>query len=101
MGDVWPRYWWYMAATEHMLGEYRSELAITDRWRDSASRVWQVVRGRALGALGREREVFELFGSMAEASVDTVAERQLRIATELCDPRASRGCEPPWPRVSS
>ena len=83
VGDVWPRYWWYMAASEHMLGEYRSELAITARWRDSASRVWQVVRGRALGALGREREVIELFGSMAGASVDTVAERQLRIATEL------------------
>ena len=26
VGDVWPRYWWYMAASEHMLGEYRSEL---------------------------------------------------------------------------
>ena len=37
-----------------------AELAITARWRDSASRVWQIMRGRALGALGREREVIEL-----------------------------------------
>ena len=32
-----PWYWWHMAATHHMLGEYRAELDITDRWRDSAA----------------------------------------------------------------
>ena len=66
-----------------MLGEYRAELDITDRWRDSAAREWQVMRGRALAALGREREVMELFRSMAGASVDSVAERRSTIATEL------------------
>ena len=29
-------YWWQMAATWHMPGDYAAELAITDRWRDSA-----------------------------------------------------------------
>jgi DNA-binding SARP family transcriptional activator len=76
-------YWWYMAASRHMLGEYGAELDITDRWRDSASERWQVVRGRALAGLGREREVMELFRRMAGAAVDSVAKRQLTIATEL------------------
>jgi DNA-binding SARP family transcriptional activator len=76
-------YWWYMAASRHMVGEYGAELAITDRWRDSTSRAWQVVRGRALAGLGRERDVMELLRSTAGAAVDSVAERQLTIATEL------------------
>ena len=54
--EVWPRYWWRMAATWHMVGGYRAELDITDRWRDSADAGWQIVRGRALSALGRERD---------------------------------------------
>jgi len=66
-----------------MLGEYRSELDITDRWRDSTSPAWPLMRGRALAALGREREVMDLLRSMGEASVGSIAEHQLRIATEL------------------
>jgi len=72
-----------MAASWHMLGEYRAELSITDRWRDSATWEWQVARGRALGALGRDREVMELFRSMSGGSADSLAERHLTIATEL------------------
>ncbi|HEU4524688.1 MAG TPA: BTAD domain-containing putative transcriptional regulator [Gemmatimonadales bacterium] len=79
--DSW--YWWYLAASHHMLGEYEAELDITDRWGDSASREWQVVRGRALAGLGREREVMELLRRMAGVSAESNAERQLRIATEL------------------
>ncbi len=78
-GEVWPRYWWRMAATWHMLGEYHDELDITDRWRDSAASEWQVMRGRALGALGREREVMDLLGSTAEAS------RSTRSRSTSCD----------------
>jgi hypothetical protein len=81
--EVWPRYWVGMAASLHILGEYRAELDITDRWRDSAASEWQEVRGRALGALGREREVMELLASSAGASADVVASQQLPIATEL------------------
>jgi DNA-binding SARP family transcriptional activator len=77
------RYWWYMAASRHMLGEYRAELDITDRWRDSTSHEWRFVRGRALGALGREREAMELFRGTAGASEDLVASQQLATATEL------------------
>ncbi len=44
----------------HMPGEYSAELDITDRWRDSPRGQWQMVRGRALAALGRERELREL-----------------------------------------
>jgi DNA-binding SARP family transcriptional activator len=80
---VWPRYWWLMAGSWHMLGEYGTELGITDRWRDSAAVEWQVIRGRALAALGREREVMALLASSAETSVDSVAEHHLEIATEL------------------
>jgi tetratricopeptide (TPR) repeat protein len=81
--EVWPKYWWYMAASWHMQGDYRTELGITDRWRDSSAAAWQVVRGRALAALGREREAMELFDWMARASVDSVARHQMTIATEL------------------
>jgi hypothetical protein len=87
------RYWWYLSASRHMLGEYRAELDITDRWRDSTSRAWRIVRGRALGALGREREAMELFRRTAGASEDSVASQQLAIATELWAHGLSRTAE--------
>jgi DNA-binding SARP family transcriptional activator len=80
---AWRRYWWYMAASRHMPGEYDAELDITDRWRDSTSEEWRVARGRALAGLGRERDVMGLLRSTAGVPVDRVAERQLTIATEL------------------
>ena len=76
-------YWWRMANTWHMPGDYAAELGITDRWRDSAAEEWQVVRGRALAALGRERELMALLAISAGVSPDSVAEHQLTIATEL------------------
>jgi DNA-binding SARP family transcriptional activator len=76
-------HWWRMAATWHMPGNYAAELQITERWRDSAAVEWQVIRGRALAALDREREVRALLASSAEVSVDSMAGHQLEIATEL------------------
>lgn len=76
-------YWSTMATTWHMSGDHASELGITDRWRDSAAVEWQGVRGRALAALGREREVMALLASSAGMSVDSVAGHQLDMATEL------------------
>ncbi|MGH7513418.1 MAG: BTAD domain-containing putative transcriptional regulator [Gemmatimonadales bacterium] len=81
--DVWPRYWWRLAGTWHMVGGYREELEITDRWADSTDRDWQIVRGRALAGLGREREVLALVNDMAGRSVDSVAPAALTIAAEL------------------
>jgi hypothetical protein len=81
--EVRAWYWWHMAAARHTLGEYHGELDITDRWHDSAAGDWYVIRGRALGALGRQREVMELVESMARASTDSVADRQIRLAAEL------------------
>jgi DNA-binding SARP family transcriptional activator len=81
--SVWPRYWSRLAATWHMVGGYREELEITDRWADSTGRDWAIARGRALAALGREREVLALVNSMAERSVDSVASAELNIADEL------------------
>jgi hypothetical protein len=72
-----------MAHTYHMPGEYRTELGITDRWRDSTTWGLDEVRGRALAALGREREVMALLASSAGVAVDSVAGGQLTIATEL------------------
>ena len=72
-----------MAATWHMPGEYDAELGITDRWRDSTSSLWLMVRGRALAALGREGEVMELVRGTARGPVDSFARHHLRIATEL------------------
>jgi DNA-binding SARP family transcriptional activator len=80
---AWRRHWWYLAASRHMPGEYDAELDITGRWRDSTSEAWQVVRGRALAGLGRERDAMELIRSTAGAPGDSVAERLLGIATEL------------------
>jgi hypothetical protein len=87
------RYWWYLAASRHMLGEYRAELDITDRWRDSTSHEWRIVRGRALGALGREREAMELFSGTAGAADGLVTSQQLAIATELWAHGQSRTAE--------
>ena len=81
--DVRGAYWWLMAASHHMLGDYLAELAITDRWRDSTSWAWRMIRCRALGALGQEREVLALLQTMATSSIDSVAEPSLTMATEL------------------
>jgi tetratricopeptide (TPR) repeat protein len=78
-----PWYWSNIAGCRHALGEYRAELAITDRWRDSAAVEWRFTRGRALAALGREREVMALYRSTTGVAVDSVAEQQLEIASEL------------------
>jgi hypothetical protein len=80
---AWRGYWWYLAASRHMLGEYDAELDITDRWDDSTSSAWQVVRGRALAGVGREGDAIELIRSTAGAPVDSTAERHLAVATEL------------------
>jgi len=65
------------------VGGYRTELDITERWRDSANAQWQIVRGRALSALGREHEVMDLLRSTTRGSADLVAVPQLTIAGEL------------------
>jgi hypothetical protein len=86
-------YWWWMAASHHTLGHYLEEVEITDRWRDSSSSVWLTIRGRALAALGRERDVFELFRNTIGGSIDSLAEPILTMATELAvhgHPRAAR-----------
>ncbi|HEX3236540.1 MAG TPA: BTAD domain-containing putative transcriptional regulator [Gemmatimonadales bacterium] len=82
-GDARSEYWSLVTAADHILGDHRAELAVTDRWRDSTNSRWQLVRGRALGAIGREQEVFELFRSMTLRSVDSVAQPSLAMATEL------------------
>jgi DNA-binding SARP family transcriptional activator len=84
LAEEWTSwYWWRMAATYHMPGDYAAELSSTDRWRDSTIWWLQEVRGRALAALGREREVMALLASSAGVSVDSVAGYQLEVATEL------------------
>ncbi len=80
--QVWPRYWSRLATTYHMTGEYRSELAITDRWRDSAAGEWREVRKRALAALGREREVRELLAT-GDSALESFASEWLSVAAEL------------------
>jgi hypothetical protein len=80
---AWPVYWLRLAGTWHMVGGYREELEITDRWADSTDPDWQVIRGRALAALGRERDVLALVNDMAGRSVDSVAGTALTIAGEL------------------
>jgi hypothetical protein len=80
--DVWPRYWSRLAITWHMTGEYRSELAITERWRDSAAGEWREIRGRALAALGREQEVRELLAT-GDSALESFAGEWLRLAAEL------------------
>jgi hypothetical protein len=78
-----PWFWSTIAGCQHALAEYRAELAITERWRDTAAVEWQWIRGRALAALGREREVMELYRGATGVSVDSVADRLLGTATEL------------------
>jgi hypothetical protein len=75
--EVWPRYWERLAGARHALREYSAELDVTDRWQDSAASEWQLARGRALAALGREGEVVALVRNMA------AAETRLAIAAEL------------------
>jgi tetratricopeptide (TPR) repeat protein len=81
--EIRAGYWWCMAASHHMLGNYLAEMELTDRWRDSSDWAWLMIRGRALGALGRERGVLELFRHLAARSIDSVAEPGLTMATEL------------------
>jgi DNA-binding SARP family transcriptional activator len=80
--QVWPRYWSRLASTYHMTGEYGSELDITDRWRDSTAEEWREIRGRALAALGREREVREFLTS-GDSTLESFAGEWLRMAAEL------------------
>ena len=80
--QVWPRYWSRLATTYHTTGEYQSELAITDRWQDSAAGEWREIRGRALAAMGREREVRELLAT-GDTALESFASEWLRIAAEL------------------
>jgi DNA-binding SARP family transcriptional activator len=75
-------YWSRLAMTWHMTGEHESELAITDRWRDSADGVWWEVRGRTLAALGRERELMELLAT-GDTALESFAREWLRMAAEL------------------
>jgi len=79
--EAW--YWSTIAACRHALGEYQEELAITERWRDSATGEWQWIRGRALAALGREPEVMAWYRSTAPLPVDSIADQQLGVAAEL------------------
>jgi TolB-like protein len=82
-GDARSEYWTLVTAADHILGDHRAELAVTDRWRDPTDSRWQLLRGRALGALGNEREVFDLFRNMTTRSVDSAALPTLTMATEL------------------
>ncbi|HEY8258746.1 MAG TPA: BTAD domain-containing putative transcriptional regulator [Gemmatimonadales bacterium] len=79
----WGPYWWFLAASHHMLGEYAAEIEITNSSRDSSSEGWLETRGRALAALGRETEVLQLIRSVSARSIDSVAAPSLTIATEL------------------
>ena len=76
-------YWLWLAASHHMLGQYREEIEITDRWHDSSDADWQVTRGRALAALGREAEALDLIQSLSARSIDSVATPSLAVAAEL------------------
>ena len=80
-GHAW--YWERMAVIAHTLREYRTELTITDQWRDSAKPEWLVIRGRALTALGREDEVLTLLHNAPGASAELYSSQHLEIATEL------------------
>jgi DNA-binding SARP family transcriptional activator len=80
--EVWSRYWTRLAIASHMTGEYQSELAITDRWHDSAAGEWREIRGRALAALGREREVMDLLAT-GDSGLESFATERLGIAAEF------------------
>jgi DNA-binding SARP family transcriptional activator/TolB-like protein len=78
-----PGYWCSMATSHHMLGHHREELAVTDRWRESSTGQWRLIRSRAMGALGGEREVLELLQHLIASPMDEVADPLLAMATEL------------------
>jgi DNA-binding SARP family transcriptional activator len=80
-GHAW--YWEHMAAIAHTLREYRTELNISEQWRDSTEPEWLVIRGRALTALGREDEVLALLHGAPGASDESYPSQHLKIATEL------------------
>jgi hypothetical protein len=81
--EIRAGYWSIMATSHHMLGHYREELEITDRWRDSGNVDWVLIRGRALAALRREGEVLDLFQHMPTGSSDVVTWPGLTLASEL------------------
>jgi len=81
--EDWGPYWTWLAASHHMLTQYREEIEITDRWYDSSDADWQVIRGRALAALGRESEALQLIHALSARSIDSVATPSLTIAAEL------------------
>jgi DNA-binding SARP family transcriptional activator/TolB-like protein len=83
-------YWSLVAASEHILGEHRAELRVTDRWRDSTDWRWPVLRGQVLGALGSEDDVFRFLHSLSTRSIDSVAEAGLTLANELAAHRHHR-----------
>jgi hypothetical protein len=91
--EAQPRYWKYVAASWHTLQEYSNELAITDGWRDSTDMEWQVIRARALAALGKESDALALLNLMLAGSMESEAEPILTMAAELAahgHPRAAR-----------
>jgi hypothetical protein len=81
--EVWSRYWWRSAGSQHALGDYRAELGITDRWQDSSAPEWRQVRGRALAGLGDGSEAIALLASTTQAEIDVIAEPMLATANEL------------------
>jgi hypothetical protein len=76
-------YWGWTAVSRHMLGEHLAELKITERWRDSADGLWPYMRGRALAAMGRDQEVFELFHSLTARPIEEVTGALFAMAIEL------------------
>jgi DNA-binding SARP family transcriptional activator/TolB-like protein len=76
-------HWAWTALSQHMLGQYLAELEVTERWRDSAAYFWPYLRGRALAALRRDREVLELLRSLMARPIEDVSEALLGIAAEL------------------
>jgi hypothetical protein len=80
--EVWPRYWSRLAITWHETGEFQSELAITDRWRDSAAAEWREIRGRALAALGPGQELRKLLAT-GDTALESFASEWLGISAEL------------------
>jgi hypothetical protein len=76
-------HWAWTALSHHMLGQYRAELEVTDRWRDSAADFWPYLRARALASLGRDREVPELLQGLMERPREDGSRAFLGIAEEL------------------
>jgi hypothetical protein len=76
-------YWAWTAVARHLLGQHVAELEITERWRDSAAGTWRYIRGRALAALGRDRDALELFHSLIARPMGEVTGTLLTMAGEL------------------